>query len=368
MVQSFNKTKIGSKLYNEIMLSNNPDSGHTAAAGIRHRTVPDGAAISISASDASKRDGLLTYFNQLEDIYKQRDEFWKDALNGKDDIKQVFLGDAYTAATSFFGIFHREVVPAVNSGDSAAVKTAAEHLDQAYRTHRAAIDKTVTMSSDWVTAVTKSAESTDKYSNTEILVIILGAIAFSLLCSFIISRSMVNHIKYVSAVNRRIADGELSATVSDRYVSGDEIGQLCLATSRILKKLNSYVGYIHEITDALETMAHGNMSVTLSKSYEGEFASVKQALLRISGELGRTISAIRDSADQVNSGAAQIAGGAQTLAQASTEQSSSWTVLSSQLQRFRRMPHGTPTMSVLSWILSPDPAGASWKATGTWVG
>jgi methyl-accepting chemotaxis protein len=322
MVKCTDKTKIGSPLYDEIILSNNLIADILPPP--EYIIEPYVTALEyITTSDEAKRADLVTYFNQLEEIYNQRYDYWNSTLKNQNDLRQVFLVEAYNAAQKFFDIFHNEIMPAVKSGDQTKIKAAQSDLEAVYKEHRSAIDKTVTLSSAWADTVTKGAVSSEKNTSNDIIIIIIAAVFSSLLISFIISRSMVRHIKYVYGINRKIADGELSAAVDDKQISSDEIGQLCLATSQISTRLNSYADYIKEITDVLESMAQGDMCISLKKDYEGEFSSIRNALIRISTELNKTMTTIKETANQVNSGASQIADGAQLLAQGSTEQSAS---------------------------------------------
>ncbi len=164
-------------------------------------------------------------------------------------------------------------------------------------------------------------------SVTIISILILLLLIFSIL----IVRYLKNNIKYITDVSKRIAQGELSIQIDETKISRDEIGQLCGATGQILVQLNDYVSYINEITQVLDTMAKGDMQVTLHNNYTGEFAAIKDALLRISSSLNQTLTAIAVSSEQVDSGARQVSNGAQALAQGATEQASAIEELSASI-------------------------------------
>ena len=84
------------------------------------------------------------------------------------------------------------------------------------------------------------------------------------------------NIRYVTDISQRIAQGELSIQIDEKKITRDEIGQLCEATGRILQRLNGYVTYINEITEVLNTMAEGDMRVSLQNDYTGEFSSINR--------------------------------------------------------------------------------------------
>lgn len=189
-------------------------------------------------------------------------------------------------------------------------------------------------------------ELLDKYANTRsaqiesgvinsIIVsvaVISAVILFILILAIIIIRYLQSNIKYISGISNRIAQGELSMKIDETKISRDEIGQLCGATGQILMQLNNYVSYINEITQVLDTMANGDMRITLQNDYTGEFSAIKDALIRISSSLNQTLSAIAASSEQVDSGAKQVSNGAQALAQGATEQASTIEELSASIE------------------------------------
>ncbi len=143
-------------------------------------------------------------------------------------------------------------------------------------------------------------------------------IVISVLMTLYIRRSLA----YITGISKRIAQGELKLQIDERRYSRDEIGQLARAMGQILARLGEYSGYIEEISAALKTMEKGDMRIKLTRAYEGEFASIKAALLGISGMLNNTLSIISRAASQVSAGAEQVSGGAQALASGASEQAS----------------------------------------------
>jgi methyl-accepting chemotaxis protein len=77
-----------------------------------------------------------------------------------------------------------------------------------------------------------------------------------------------------------IVDRDLSVASDEKYISQDEIGQLC-ASGMAAGRLNTYLSYIREITSVLNVMADGDMRVSLHYDYNGEFAAIKSVLLGI---------------------------------------------------------------------------------------
>ena len=91
-----------------------------------------------------------------------------------------------------------------------------------------------------------------------------------------------------------------------------------------MKSLKSrLVNYIEELSSALDDLGNGKLDISLQHSYDGEFAVIKESLLKTSSSFSHLIGEIAQISSQVASGADQVAGGSQLLAQGTTEQASS---------------------------------------------
>jgi methyl-accepting chemotaxis protein len=154
---------------------------------------------------------------------------------------------------------------------------------------------------------------------SSIIIVALIAVLLTLAAIYII-RYLNRSVLKITGISKRIAQGELKLSIDEKTFTRDEIGQLSRAMGQILLRLGEYQNYINEITHVLETMKQGDMNINLTHEYEGEFASIKTALLGISSSLSQTLTIINTAAEQVSTGSAQVASGAQALAAGSTEQ------------------------------------------------
>lgn len=151
------------------------------------------------------------------------------------------------------------------------------------------------------------------------LVFIVGLCIVSLLI-LLISRGITRPLTKLSQAAHRIADGELE--VSTEVYTRDEIGQVALAMERTVAQLKEYIAYINEIASILDQIADGNLLFQLECEYKGDFAKIRDSLLRIRRVMSDTMHRITQTAAQVTTGSNHIADSAQNLAQGSTEQAS----------------------------------------------
>lgn len=153
--------------------------------------------------------------------------------------------------------------------------------------------------------------------------IITFAIAVVVIFAMImfVSRGIVSPLKKLKDTAQKISQGDLNVQVDVN--SNDEVGQVGEAITGTVKMLHNYIDYIKEITSVLGTMANGDLRIKLEQEYTGEFSAIKDALINISHSLSRTIAHIQRSAEQVDSGATQIASSSQALASGAAQQAGS---------------------------------------------
>lgn len=322
--------KIGSDLYDEIILS------HELSADVVSPATNPIEAYSqmlsfIMTDDETLRDELLTKIKENEDKLYERQTFWSDNLTDEIDVVTSASGGQLSSVSEFFRIFNEEVVAAVNSGDTIAVRSAHQKLEKAYSDNanvQASVDE---MAVSWRESSLNSANKAETRNKNIMLILIITSLSLGVFISAVITRTMGNHLRYITSISKRIAEGDLSATIDKKQITRDEIGQLCGSMGETLTRLNTYIDYINEITNVLSNMADGDMRIVLERDYAGEFAPIKKALESISLSMNATLLSINDSSDQVASGAVQISDGATALASGSTEQASAIEELSASI-------------------------------------
>ncbi|WKY47614.1 methyl-accepting chemotaxis protein [Eubacteriaceae bacterium ES3] len=130
--------------------------------------------------------------------------------------------------------------------------------------------------------------------------------------------AVISPIQEAQTVLGELAQGNLQVEVEGQY-QGDHT----MIKDGINQTVESLRRYVSEITLSLEKMAQGDLDQEITSRYDGDFLAIKNSLNQISVELSKTMRDINVAADEVGSGAKQIADGSQALAQGTTEQASS---------------------------------------------
>lgn len=125
-------------------------------------------------------------------------------------------------------------------------------------------------------------------------------------------------ILQLNATAQKLAEGDLDVELV--VTTEDEIGELGNSFGKTVDRLKVYIDYIDEISEMLARIADGKLHIELTHDYVGEFQKVKQALLNISASLKEVMQGMNYSANEVSSGADDLAKAAQGLAEVATTQ------------------------------------------------
>lgn len=194
-------------------------------------------------------------------------------------------------------------------------------------------------SQGWVFIIADSTSEVFAASNslriTLLLICIGSALILSVIVYMVIGRS-VRPIKTVENAINRLGNIQLdnSEEIKKLAVRDDEIGHIAKASDLLCTNLKNAVDDIGRI---LGEMANKNIAVEteLNKSYYfGEFSKLLENLNQIRSSLLNVMGDISEAADQVNSGSAQVADGAQMLSDGTIEQTASIDELAQNISNF----------------------------------
>jgi methyl-accepting chemotaxis protein len=97
--------------------------------------------------------------------------------------------------------------------------------------------------------------------------------------------------------------------------------------------LDGVVDPIKDVQRVMEAMEKGDMTQTITKQYQGDFATLKEAINNTIGRLSETISLIITAADALSNAAGQVSATAQTLSSSASEQAASVEETTSSLEQ-----------------------------------
>jgi methyl-accepting chemotaxis protein len=142
-----------------------------------------------------------------------------------------------------------------------------------------------------------------------------------------VSRLVLKPVRTIADVTKDFSKGNLGLQIG--YRSQNEIGVISSSLNTAFALLKRDVG---EISDTLDQIANGNLTLEIQQNYAGDFAPITDAFRRILQKLNHTFEVIQETSNQVDSGAQQVSATAQQLAKGATEQAASVEELSSSTQ------------------------------------
>ena len=171
------------------------------------------------------------------------------------------------------------------------------------------------------------------YHSSIMLSLIIEGIALIVTAAFIVltvycRKAILKPIKKISHELDNFSEGIMSEEF-DVKINDSDIGRLAgslNSTKWYLKKM------VDELTYLLTQMSYGNISFDINYDYKGEFAPIKTAFEQILDNLNNSMSSIQKAGTTLYDASEQVSGGAQALAQGTSEQEASIRELSDYVQ------------------------------------
>ena len=181
---------------------------------------------------------------------------------------------------------------------------------------------------------TRTLHEVESLNRASLLIRILMALdlvmvgTFQVLSMRVIRKRILRPVIAVRDQMGEISQGNLSAEFRWEPDSS-ELGMLVASIHETKQELKKY---IHDIDHTLSQMAQGNMNLTISDSYRGEFLPIQNALRQILDALNDALRHIHRTAQDVSDESERVSSGAQTLSEGAVRQASTVEELSAGIQ------------------------------------
>ncbi len=176
---------------------------------------------------------------RLSNEYQDRVTYWR--ANPPFGLQTHLLGDQHARALAFIAAAQR-VLATAKAGDGASAQRALADADRIYRSHRVAVDATVSAGNRLAAQSMDEFSASARRSRLALLCILVLAIAVGGGASWLIARSIVRPLNRAVALAEQVADGNLTAQVV--VVGTDEAAKLQRALNHMSNRLASVVGEV----------------------------------------------------------------------------------------------------------------------------
>jgi methyl-accepting chemotaxis protein len=252
----------------------------------------------LGAVDSAVQDKLIARLKTLKADYDARHAFWsKEELEGP--LKDVLLTQASTPAQSFYALAFTQLVPAVKSADKEAAAAAMTRMDQAYESHRKAVDQAVQMATLRTSNGEEQAKVSIASANWQLMSMLLLSVGAGIAVSILITRSILSPLQDAVRIAKIVATGDLTTDIE--VTSNDETGELMRALREMNSSLVRIVAQVRSgtdtISDASGQIAAGNLD--LSARTEQQAGTLEETASSME-QLTSTVKSNADNARQAN--------------------------------------------------------------------
>lgn len=181
------------------------------------------------------------------------------------------------------------------------------------------------------TAVSAEADGTDaasvqtklaadyKKMTAQGIAIAFVMLVIAIIINLFVGTKIAAPIRTAAVALNNMSEGDLHTERGEIRITGDETGMLLKSFDETKAELTTY---ITDIGDVLENITKGNLNLTVTKEYRGDFVAIKDNLNRILDVLNATFTRVGDASRQLLEGAREVEAASQSLASASTQQAS----------------------------------------------
>lgn len=155
--------------------------------------------------------------------------------------------------------------------------------------------------------------------------------------------AIIEPIKDISEAMDNVSKGNLNTSIKKDYKG--YYMQMANSFNSTVYSLNVMIG---EISYVLKQISERNLDVNYVREYKGDFKAISDSANAIIGELNKLIYDIRDAADMVARGTAQVSDGNMQLSQGVSEQASSTEQLSVSINQIAEQTKMNATNAVLA--------------------
>jgi methyl-accepting chemotaxis protein len=277
----------------------------------------------IKSNDAQKRD---SYSTKLATSNSKIDAYFKNMKEGMVTTQELGYYNDIKDSLAKFATVRDQVTTLASQGKSAeAQKLLSEQLTPISDKIRTSTDALLNgkAAGDQLSANLSSEGTT---ASLVIVLVIVISFIISLILALSISRGISKPAKEMAEAAQRMANGDLSVQISVN--STDEIGQLGAAFAETIKAIKAY---ITDISVNLAKMAQGDLCISPSVEFKGDFVELEKSISEIVISFNDALTQIKQVSEQVSSGSEEVSNGAQSLAQGASEQASSIEELSASI-------------------------------------
>jgi methyl-accepting chemotaxis protein len=286
----------------------------------RNATAISKGDLSVTVTPRSDADELSHRFNAMIDYLKGLAAVAQAVSRGdlSSDVRPQSERDVLSHAMLAMGSYLREMASAAE-----AVSRGDLRADVRPRSDRDVLARSFVEMSRYLRA---SSEAVASISRGDLTVQLTARSAEDML-----TRNLSAMVNTISGVTRQLDDLIVACAKGDLEVRGDSAafqGSYRVLVEGLNRMMDTVVAPIRDVSAQLGKLAEGELNVSMSDQYEGEFARLRDSLEGAVSSINALVSEVRQTAEQVSSASSQIASSARDQADSAAKQAATFEEIS----------------------------------------
>lgn len=204
--------------------------------------------------------------------------------------------------------------------------------------------RTVPDTDGWKIAVSENYSGVKASILTDILIcggISLVLIAIGLTVVIAVSNKVVKPVIKNTNRLKLLSEGD----VTTPFTNDSPRDETYILSESMVNTVETLRLYINDIRDVLSALAEGNLTVSSTLEYKGDFVEIGKSLNQICAALKSEMSEIKNGTVSMKDGAKQVAAGAQALSQTALEEAQAVSDISSTVAKINEQAENTAKIS-----------------------
>ncbi len=277
---------------------------------IRPQLVVEGL---LSITDSNTLNSRLRELDEMENVYRERQVYWKKSL-ADPAINKAVSEDCFRPADEYFHLVKNELVPLLKANQMEKAKELfTKTIDPIYRTHQTAYDKAIGLIRDSANNTKKSAsEAASHWMRVMLIVSVITVVSIGLL-GWVTIRSITQSTRKIISRVGEMAGGAGDLTARVDIDSHDEMAQLATGINALIAKIQTVVQRVRE--GSVQLLSTSSQIAATAKQQQGTVQGLSSATTEIAAavrEISATSESLADTMDDVSTRANQASSLAST--------------------------------------------------------
>ncbi len=270
----------------------------------RPHLVVKGLAATTDPAEISRQ---LDELADMERVYRDRYEYWKDALS--DPAIRKAVAECHRPADEYFRLVKDELAPELRGNQTSKAKTLVEEkLKARYAEHQQAFDKALSLIRDTADATKQSAADAARFWMRVMLALSVLSVASVGVLGWMTTRSITQSTQKLIARVGEMAGGAGDLTARVQIDTNDELAQLAAGINAMVAKIQSVVQRVRE--GSVQLLSTASQIAATARQQEGTVQGLSSSTTEIAAavrEISATSQSLADTMAEVSGRATEAA-------------------------------------------------------------